>query len=67
MLKKVLNLSDAQILGKKEQVNVVGGGYPPTECSENNPCNMNGWCCANNFCIRSGPDENGMWPRCDSM
>jgi len=67
MLKKVLNLLDAQVLSKKEQTNVIGGQPFPRRCDEENPCNTKGLCCTNNYCINSGPDKNGIWPRCDSM
>lgn len=67
MIRKLLNLSDTQILGKKEQANVIGGIREPRMCNEEKPCNMTGWCCTDNYCIPSGPDENGIWPRCDYM
>lgn len=67
MLKKVLNLLDAQILSRKEQINVIGGQPALRWCNEENPCNTKGLCCTNNYCINSGPDKNGIWPRCDYM
>jgi len=67
MIKKLLSLSEIQILNRREQKNVIGGKLAPRECGEDNPCNMKGWCCTDNYCIPSGPDENGIWPRCDYM
>lgn len=67
MISEILNLAYTQVLGKNEQTEILGGQNAPIACGENNPCNMAGWCCADNICIPSGPDENGIWPRCDYM
>ncbi len=67
MIKKVLTIPDAQGLSKTEQSVILGGKQAPIICSEEYPCNWAGWCCANNVCIPSGPDQNGMYPACDSL
>lgn len=67
MIKKLLNVSGTQVLGKSEQSKVLGGILPPKECNEENRCKMAGWCCTDNICIKSGPNENGIYPRCDYM
>jgi hypothetical protein len=67
MIKSLMNVSGIQLLGNTEQSKVIGGKQAPILYSEEYPCNWIGWCCANNVCIPSGPDENGMYPVCDSL
>lgn len=66
MSQTIGNIKVRRALSRKEQEKVVGGQYLSHSCSDLDPCNLDGWCCANHLCIETIRGEDGRIPFCHS-